>query len=62
MCQGVCILYLCLNNFVARKSDLISFVMVIQGIEIGTADTPYEMMIGELPGKYHKHFAGRFDL
>ena len=32
-------------------------VVCAKGIEIGTAETPYEMMIEELPGKYHKYFA-----
>mmetsp|Transcript_16782 Transcript_16782/g.24820 ORF Transcript_16782/g.24820 Transcript_16782/m.24820 type:complete len:365 (+) Transcript_16782:65-1159(+) len=32
-------------------------VVCAKGIEIGTGETPYEMMIGELPGKYHTHFA-----
>eukprot|EP00584_Thalassiosira_punctigera_P001948 CAMPEP_0172526814 /NCGR_PEP_ID=MMETSP1067-20121228/1644_1 /TAXON_ID=265564 ORGANISM="Thalassiosira punctigera, Strain Tpunct2005C2" /NCGR_SAMPLE_ID=MMETSP1067 /ASSEMBLY_ACC=CAM_ASM_000444 /LENGTH=366 /DNA_ID=CAMNT_0013310409 /DNA_START=35 /DNA_END=1135 /DNA_ORIENTATION=+ len=32
-------------------------VVCAKGIEVGTAETPYEMMLAELPGKYHKHFA-----
>lgn len=32
-------------------------VVCAKGIEVGTAETPYEMMVGELPGKYHANFA-----
>mmetsp|Transcript_18689 Transcript_18689/g.39156 ORF Transcript_18689/g.39156 Transcript_18689/m.39156 type:complete len:361 (+) Transcript_18689:120-1202(+) len=32
-------------------------VACAKGFEVGTAETPYEMMVGELPGKYHRHFA-----
>jgi len=32
-------------------------VACAKGIEVTTGETPFEMMIGELPGKYHKHFA-----
>ena len=32
-------------------------VVCAKGIEVGTAETPYEMMISELPGKYHSNFA-----
>lgn len=32
-------------------------VVCAKGIEVGTSETPYEMMLAELPGKYHRHFA-----
>lgn len=58
----VCVLYVvCCSIIICtwrHQQFLIHWVYVVyQGIEIGTAETPFEMMIGELPGKYHKHFA-----
>jgi len=32
-------------------------VACAKGIEVTTGDTPWQMMVGELPGKYHRHFA-----
>jgi len=32
-------------------------VACAKGIEVTTGETPFEMMLSELPGKYHKHFA-----
>ncbi|KAL9183919.1 hypothetical protein ACHAXT_004775 [Thalassiosira profunda] len=47
--------FLCTN--ISKLPVGCPIVACAKGIEVGTGETPYEMMEGELPGKYHKHFA-----
>merc|ERR1711966_73930 len=46
-----------LQNNISALPTGCPIVACAKGIEVATGETPYEMMVGELPGKYHKNFA-----
>lgn len=46
-----------LQNNISSLPTGCPIVACAKGIEVTTGETPYEMMVGELPGKYHKNFA-----